>query len=99
MKGVFLTDSTIKPNVALAEKGIFIARAFVSPTQQTVPVQIITSGKDTVKLYGGTNTGHLEYVEVNDPALSDFPEAKLGDEPRFDLLRTFIKRLQDSVCK
>ena len=85
VKGVFLTDSIIEPNVALAEKGILVARAFVSPNRQTVPVQIIIPGKDTVKLYGGTNIGHLEYVEVNDPALSDFPEAKLTDGPRFDL--------------
>ena len=38
-----------------------------------------------MKLYGGTTIGHLEYVEVNDPALLDFPKAKLADEPRFDL--------------
>ena len=63
VKGVFLTDSSIEPNIALAEKGILVARAFVSPNRQTVPVQIINPGKDTVKLYGGTNIGHLEYVE------------------------------------
>ena len=45
VKGVFLTDSIIEPNVALAEKGILVARAFVLPNRQTVPVQIIREFK------------------------------------------------------
>ena len=71
VKGVFLAESIVEPNVSLAEKGILVAQAFVSPNHQTVPVQIINPCEDTIKLYGGTNIGHLEHVAMDDPVLFD----------------------------
>ena len=84
VKGVFLAESIVEPNVSLAEKGILVARTFVSPNRQTVPVQIINPGEDTIKLYGGTNIGHLEHVAMDDPVLFDNQKANCS-EPRFDL--------------
>eukprot|EP00794_Sanderia_malayensis_P014622 gene14622-16137_t len=71
IRNPIISESILEPNFDLAEKGVFVASVLVKPKEQTVPIQIINPGVDTVKLYKGTNIGCLQQfdVEMNDPVL------------------------------
>ena len=82
-----INDSILEPNISIAQRGVLVARVLVSPVQQTIPIQIINPGVETVKLYRGTTIGnleHLEYVPVDDPALNEETFEKKPDQLRFD---------------
>ena len=84
VKTPFINDSILEPNISLAERGVLIARVLVSPVQQTVPIQIINPGAETIKLYRGTNIGSLEHVSFDDPAFIDEKCSEIPNQPRFD---------------
>ncbi len=84
IKNPSLEESILEPNIELAAKGILVARVIVRPNHQSVPIQIINPGKESVKLYQGTNLGSLEHVEIDEPALQE-NEDDLNVEHSFDL--------------
>eukprot|EP00794_Sanderia_malayensis_P014624 gene14624-16139_t len=101
-----ISESILEPNFDLAEKGVFVASVLVKPKEQTVPIQIINPGVDTVKLYKGTNIGCLQQfdVKMNDPVLDPGGNADSSSqqcELNFDLenLKPDERKLMDIVLR
>eukprot|EP00112_Aurelia_sp_Birch-Aquarium-sp1_P002037 Seg1221.15 transcript_id=Seg1221.15/GoldUCD/mRNA.D3Y31 product="Zinc finger protein GIS2" protein_id=Seg1221.15/GoldUCD/D3Y31 len=108
IRNPIISESILEPNFDLAEKGVLVASVLVKPKEQTVPIQIINPGVDTVKLYKGTNVGCLQQVDVemNDPVLDSGGNANSNDfseqqELHFDLesLKPEEREQMSSVLK
>ena len=92
IRNPIISESILEPNFDLAERGVLVASVLVKPKEQTVPIQIINPGVDTVKLYKGTNVGCLQQIDVEmvDPVLDSGGNANLNriseqNELQFDL--------------
>ena len=64
-----LNKSILEPNNELSTKGVLLARVIVCPYKQSVPIQIINTGKEAVELYRGMDLSSLENVELGNPVL------------------------------
>eukprot|EP00794_Sanderia_malayensis_P013568 gene13568-14969_t len=106
IRNPIISESILEPNFDLAEKGVFVASVLVKPKEQTLPIQIINPGVDTVKLYKGTNIGCLQQidVEMNDPVLDpggNTDSSSQQCELNFDLenLKPDERKLMDNVLR
>eukprot|EP00794_Sanderia_malayensis_P011701 gene11701-12919_t len=106
IRNPIISESILEPNFDLAEKGVFVASVLVKPKEQTVPIQIINPGVDTVKLYKGTNIRCLQQidVEMNDPVLDpggNTDSSSQQYELNFDLenLKPDERKLMDNVLR
>ena len=64
IKKNIIAENVLEPNMSLTGRGVLVARVFVQPKGQRVPIQIINPGVEPVKLYKGMKVGDLQQVDV-----------------------------------
>ena len=66
-----VNDSILEPNHDLSAKGVLVARVFLRPHQQSVPIQLMNPGDTPIMLFKGTSVGLLQDVEIGDQSLDN----------------------------
>ena len=104
MKIPIIPERVLEPNMSLTGRGVLVARVFVQPKGQRVPIQIINPGVEPVKLYKGMKVGDLQQVDVEmkDPLFE--PEDHIctnQDESnfKFNLLKPDEKRRMEHLLR